>query len=83
VVLAVVDRVHTNSIDAQLLELGDIALANAGVGQRICVRRGAAWLIVYTADIEARAALPERCTQATEPLAYAVKALELLKLPLA
>jgi hypothetical protein len=59
VVGGVVYSVHTNSVDAQLLELFDIALAAVGVGDGVLSVRGAAGLVVNTANVEALVTGPE------------------------
>ena len=58
---SVVDGVHANSVDAQLLELLDIALAAINVGNGVLSIRGAAGLVVNTADVETLVAGPEGC----------------------
>ena len=58
----VVYGVHTNSVDAQLLELFDIALAAVDIGNGVLGIRGAAGLVVDTANIEAAVAGPEGCS---------------------
>lgn len=55
----VVHSVHTDGVDAQLLELLDIALAAVDVGNGILCIGGAAGLVVNTADVEALVAGPE------------------------
>jgi hypothetical protein len=63
VVGAVVYGVHTDSVDAQLLELLDIALAAVDVGDGVLSLRGATGLVVNTADVEAVLTGPEGCGQ--------------------
>lgn len=53
VVLGVVDRVDADSVDAELDELGNVALATLGVGDGVLVGGGAAGLVIDTADVEA------------------------------
>lgn len=60
---AVVYGVHTDSVDAQLLELLDIALATVNVGDRVLSLRGATGLVVNTADVEAVLTGPEGCSK--------------------
>ena len=57
----VVYGVHADSVDAQLLELLDIALAAVDVGNGVLSLRGATGLVVDTADVEAVLAGPEGC----------------------
>jgi hypothetical protein len=52
-ILGVVDRVHTDGVNAKLLELSNIARAASRVGNGVLVGRGAAGLVVDTADVEA------------------------------
>jgi hypothetical protein len=61
VVGSVVHGVHANSVDAQLLELGDIALAAIDISDGVLSIRGAAGLVVNTANVEALGAGPESC----------------------
>jgi len=61
VVLGVVDGVDANSVDAEVLELLDVALALLGVGQGVLVGRGTAGLIVDATDVESVLASPEGC----------------------
>lgn len=61
VVGGVVDSVHTDGVDAQLLELLDIALAPVDIGNGVLSVRGAAGLVVNTANVEALVAGPESC----------------------
>jgi hypothetical protein len=63
VVGGVVYSVHTDGVDAQLLELFDIALAAVDVGDGILRLRRAAGLVVDTANVEAVFAGPEGCSQ--------------------
>ena len=58
----VVHGVHTDSVDAQLLEFLDIALAAVDVGNGVLSIRGAAGLVVDTANVEAVLAGPEGCS---------------------
>lgn len=57
----VVDSVHANGVDAQLLELLNIALAAIDVGNGVLSIRGAAGLVVNTADVETLVTGPEGC----------------------
>lgn len=59
VVLGVVDRVHTDGVEAQVLELLDITLAASSISDRVCKLGGATGLVVDTADVEAVVALEE------------------------
>jgi len=53
VVGSVVDSVHTDSVDSQLLELYDITLAAIDVRNGILSTRRAAWLVVDTTNVKA------------------------------
>lgn len=59
VVLGVVDGVHTDGVEAEVLELLDVTLAAIGIGDGIGELGGAAGLVVNTADIETVVALEE------------------------
>lgn len=61
VVLGVVDRVDTDGVDAQLLELDDITRAAGGVSDGVFVGRGATRLVVDTADVETTLGGEESC----------------------
>jgi hypothetical protein len=55
----VVDSVDANNVDAELLEVLDITLANIGIGERILVSRGTTGLVVDTSEVESVLASPE------------------------
>lgn len=57
----VVDGVHADGVDAQLLELLNIALAAIDVGNGVLSIRGAAGLVVNTTNVETLVAGPEGC----------------------
>lgn len=59
VVKSVVDSVYSNGVDSKILESGDIALANLGIGEGILVGRRTTGLVVNTSDVEAGVASPE------------------------
>lgn len=59
VVTLVVDSVDTDNVDAKLLEVLDITLADLGVGQRILVGGGTTGLVVDTSEVESLVASPE------------------------
>jgi hypothetical protein len=59
VVTLVVDSVDTDNVDAELLEVLDITLADLGVGQRILVGGGTTGLVVDTSEVESLVASPE------------------------
>jgi hypothetical protein len=59
VVTLVVDSVDTDNVDAELLEVLDITLADLGVGQRILVGGGTTGLVVNTSEVESLVASPE------------------------
>jgi hypothetical protein len=61
VVGRVVHRVDADGVDAQFLELGDVALARRGVGDGVRGFGGASGLVVDAADIEALVAGEEGC----------------------
>jgi hypothetical protein len=61
VVSGVIDGVHTNGVDAQLLELGDVTGASTSISDRVNELRAAARLIVDTADVETVVTLEEGC----------------------
>ena len=63
VLLGVVHHVDTDGVDAQLLKLGNVALAHLGVGQGIDSTGGSSRLVVDAADVETLLALPEGCSQ--------------------
>ena len=52
VVLAVVNGIHTDSVDAEFLEFLDISLASLSVGDWIFSFRRSSWLVVDTADVK-------------------------------
>jgi hypothetical protein len=52
-VLGVVDRVHTDSVDAELFELLNVARAARGIGDWVLVGGRATRLVIYTANVEA------------------------------
>lgn len=62
VVHAVVDSIDTDSIDAQVLELGDVSLANIGIGEGIDVGSITTGLVVDTTHVPALAISPESCS---------------------
>lgn len=57
--LGVVNGIDTDSIDAEILEVLDVTVADGLISERVLVGRGAAGLVVDTAEIEALIALPE------------------------
>jgi hypothetical protein len=59
VISLVVDSVDANNVDAELLEVLDITLANIGIGERILVSRGTTGLVVDTSEVESVLASPE------------------------
>ena len=61
VVRRVVGDVDADRVDAQLLELRDVALADGRVRQGVRHGRGPSRLVVQAPDIEASLARPERC----------------------
>jgi hypothetical protein len=63
VVGGVVYGVDAHSVDAQLLELLDIALAAVDVGDGVLSLRGATGLVVNTADVETVFTGPEGCSR--------------------
>jgi hypothetical protein len=63
VIGSVVHSVHTNGVDAQLLELCDIALAAVDVGNGVLSIRGTAGLVVDATDVETLVAGPESCNE--------------------
>ena len=58
--LGVVHHVDPDRVDAQLLELGDVTLADGRVGERIRLAGAATGLVVDAADVEAVATSVER-----------------------
>jgi hypothetical protein len=62
VVGAVVDSVDTDGVDAELLELLNVALAASLIGDGVLCIGGAAGLVVDTADVETLVASKERWT---------------------
>ena len=60
VILGVVDRVHADGIESEILELLQVALASVGIGDGICQLGRAAGLVVDAADVESLVALEER-----------------------
>jgi len=61
VVCAVVDSVDTDSVDTELLELLNVALAACLVGNGVLGVRSTAGLVVDTADVETLIASKESC----------------------
>jgi hypothetical protein len=55
----VVDSVDADNVDAELLEVLDITLANIRIGERILVSRGTTGLVVDTSEVESILASPE------------------------
>lgn len=55
----VIDSVDSHNIRSQLLELGNITLADLWVGQWVDEVGGAAWLVVNAADVETLVAFEE------------------------
>jgi len=55
----VIDGVNTNNVDAELLEVLDITLADLGVGQRILISGSTTRLVVDTSEVKALIASPE------------------------
>lgn len=64
VVLGVVDNVDTDGVDAEILEVLDVTLANAGVGERVDSLGVATGLVVDTAEEEALVVGVESCKNA-------------------
>jgi len=60
VVLAVIYSVYADSVQPQLLELGNVAVAYRRVGERVFGFAGTTWLIIDALDIESGVAIPER-----------------------
>lgn len=61
VVLGVVDNVYTNGVDAEVLEVLDVTLADAGVGERVKVLGVTARLVVNTTEEETLVVGIESC----------------------
>jgi hypothetical protein len=61
VVLGVVYRVDTDSIDAQVLEALDVSRARVGIGKGIKIGRRATGLVVDAPNIESLLSGPESC----------------------
>jgi len=61
VVGAVVDSVDADGVDAELLELLNVALAASLVGDGVLCVGGATGLVVDTADVETLVASKESC----------------------
>jgi len=61
VVSGVIDGVHTNGVDAQLFELGDVTGASTSISDRVNELGAAARLIVDTTDVETLVTLEEGC----------------------
>lgn len=59
VVLRVVDRVDTDGVQTELLELGNVTLATIGISDGVSQVRGATGLVVDTANIETVISLEE------------------------
>lgn len=55
----VVDGVNANNVDAELLEVLDITLADLGIGQRILVSGSTTRLVVDTSEVKALVTSPE------------------------
>lgn len=62
VVGGVIDRVDTDGVDSQLLELHDVSRAGGCVCNGVDQLGGSTWLVIDTADIESAASLEESCT---------------------
>ena len=62
VVGGVVDGVNTDGVQAELLEVLDVALATVGIGDGIGELGGTTGLVVHTTDVEAVIALEEGVT---------------------
>lgn len=62
VVLGVIDRVHTDGVQAQFLEVLDVTLATIGISNRIAEVGRTTGLVVDTTHVEAVAALEEGVT---------------------
>jgi len=67
VVLGVVDGVDTDRVQAELLELLDIALAAFGVSDGVLGFGGTAGLVVDATDVEALVASEESCSVSVPP----------------
>jgi hypothetical protein len=63
-VLGVVDRVDTDGVDAELIELGDITGAASAVSDGVLICGGAAGLVIDAADVESAAS---RCVESWIP----------------
>lgn len=61
VVGSVVDGVHADSVDCKLLEFGNVALAAICISNGVLSIGRATWLVIDTADVEARIASKESC----------------------
>lgn len=59
VVLRVVDGVHTDGVDAELLEVLDVPLETGDVDQGVCRIGGTTWLVSHATDVETLIAGPE------------------------
>lgn len=57
----VVDRVDTDGVDSQLLELGNVSLASGGVCDGVFGAGRASGLVIDTTDVEALIASEESC----------------------
>lgn len=58
-VLAVVNRVDANGVDAKLLKKADVVAKGVEIEERVCGIRCTAWLVCYTTYIKAGVASPE------------------------
>lgn len=76
VVLGVVGRVHTDGVDAELLELLDVGLADLGIGQRVDIGGSTTWLVVDTTDEESLLALVEGVAGGSDGLKLRLAGLE-------
>ncbi|KAL2288563.1 hypothetical protein FJTKL_03925 [Diaporthe vaccinii] len=61
VVLRVVDRVHTDGVDAEVLEVLDVPLETRDVNQGVSGVSGTTWLVSHATDVETLVAGPECC----------------------
>jgi hypothetical protein len=68
VVRSVVDGVHTDGVDAERLELLNVALATSSVGDWVLSIRCAARLVVDTTDVETLVASEESCQLSAKSL---------------
>lgn len=63
VVLRVVDGVHTDGVDAELLEVRDVPLETGDVDQGVGGISGTTWLVSHTTDVETLITGPECCVR--------------------